>query len=694
MLATLADAPLNHAGFVYEPKYDGIRAIVEVAAGGKSVHLWSRLGNEKTSQFPEVAAAFADWGATRSEATIFDGEVVALDAAGRPAGFQQLQGRIHVLDMVKGRRIKPTDGKPASSRGAGAKSGDAPAAAFIAFDLLKLGKLDLRSLPLVERRKALETLLDGSTTATLRLSEQVRGDGRAMQARAVSEGWEGLIAKRADSIYRSGKRSPDWCKLKIVHEQEFVIGGWTDPRHSRSHFGALLLGVYGDAESGTRGKPPLVYVGHAGTGFDQKELERVMSLLKPLAIDRCPFTPPPATNERPHWVKPKLVCQVRFTEWTSDGILRHPVYLGLRDDKLATAVRREATAPSQRPVGRTPRPSAGARTKPAARSSSDVDLDMIIDQLNTLEKSRKDGLLDLPGDEQLEVTNLHKVFWPKLKLTKGDLLRYYVRVSPFLLPVIADRPLVMKRFPNGIAEKPFYQHGVGKTPASVRVEAVDSEDGRKHIVGGSLLTLLYTSQLASISQDPWFSRIDSLDEADFVAIDLDPPDNAPFEKVCQVALWVRDELVRLEIPHAVKTSGSHGLHVYIPLPAGAPYDAGQLLAQIVATMVAERHPREATIERAVRTRGSRVYVDFMQNMRGKTLASAYSVRANDFAGVSTPLAWTEIEKGIRRDDFTLRTVPDRLATVGDLWAPLRTSNGVDLDAVSRAVRGGGRTKRR
>ena len=283
-----------------------------------AVRLWSRLGNDKTSQFPEIAAALTRWARRRRSPVVLDGEIVALDAKGRPTGFQQLQGRIHVAGEVE---TLPGDAR----------------VAFIAFDLLKDGATDLRERPLLERRAALERLMvtKGDKAGILRLSELVRGDGRALYDRAIASGWEGLIAKHVDSRYKSGKRTPDWRKLKIVQEQEFVVGGWTEPRNARAYFGALLLGVYdGDA---------LVYVGHTGTGFGERELARLMKLLRPIATTTCPFKVRPKSNERAHWVEPTLVAQVKFTEWTTDAKLRHPVYLGLRDDKRATDVHRETT---------------------------------------------------------------------------------------------------------------------------------------------------------------------------------------------------------------------------------------------------------------------------------------------------------------------------------------------------------------
>jgi bifunctional non-homologous end joining protein LigD len=311
----------------------------------------------------------------------------------------------------------------------------------------------------------------------------------------------------------------------------------------------------------------------------------------------------------------------------------------------------------------------------------------LLKQIDAIQGQGGSGTLALPAAgkgaadaDRLEVTNLGKLFWPSLKLTKGDLFRHYVRVAPYLLPVLADRPLVMKRFPNGVEAPPFYQHRApDKLPSGVRVTMVEtSSERRAHLLGGDLKTLLYTAQLASISQDPWFSRAGSLTTIDHVAIDLDPPDGLPFDKVLDVARWVREELDALGAPGFPKTSGSGGLHVYVPMRPKTPYEAGFIFAQIVATRVAEKHARFATIERAVAARGRRIYVDYMQNALGKTLASAYSPRANAFAGVSTPLTWDEVDAGVSPRDFTVGNFAARLKSAGDLWAGLRKSKGVNL----------------
>jgi bifunctional non-homologous end joining protein LigD len=633
MLASLADAPLQDPGLAYEPKYDGIRAIAEIAPRGASVRLWSRLGNDKARQFPAIVSALKEWARRRTAPLVLDGEIVALDSEGRPAGFQDLQ------------------------RG----NSDC---AYICFDILRDGRTDFRGRRLVERRAALERLFARTASPILRISEIAHGDGVALHRRALAEGWEGLIAKNASSLYHSGKRTPDWRKLKIVSEQEFVVVGWTEPRQTRLYLGALLIGVYdGDG---------LRYAGRVGTGFDDRELKKLITLLKPLETNKSPVTNPPRMDGNTHWVKPSLIAQVRFTEWTADGVLRHPVYLGLRDDKRTVDVKRE-----------------GARVPRSRTGNQEPGTGNLLDQLRSFEDARRDGVLALPGGASVKVTNLHKIFWPKLKLTKGDLLRYYVQAAPFILPAVADRPLVMKRFPNGISGQPFYQHRATAPPPGVRVENVREADGslRPQFVGGDLTTLLYMTQLASISQDPWFSRVAAPESADYVAFDLDPMPDVSFAHVLDVARWIRDELSTLGAVGYPKTSGADGVHIYIPLPAGTPYATGQLFCQIVATVVAQKHPTRATVERSVKARGRRVYVDFLQNIQGKTLATAYSARASEYAGVSAPLTWREVEDGVTRESFTIDTMPTRFREAGDPWKVFRSAKGVDLE---RATRYGGK----
>jgi bifunctional non-homologous end joining protein LigD len=343
-----------------------------------------------------------------------------------------------------------------------------------------------------------------------------------------------------------------------------------------------------------------------------------------------------------------------------------------------------------RPARKPAKPRSAARPEAPRRGgrgsrSSPVDAVNLLAQLDAIQSGSGSGALTLPDGDTLDVTNLAKPFWPALKLTKGDLFRHYVRVAAAILPVLADRPLVMKRYPNGVDGKPFYQHRApDPLPIGVRVGMVETEqEKRPHLIGGDIKTLLYTAQLASISQDPWFSRIDEGDEIDHVAIDLDPPDDLPFAKTLEVARWVRDELALLNVDGFPKTSGSGGLHVYVPMAPGTTYEAGFIFSQIVSTRVAEKHPKAATVERSIAARGKRIYVDFMQNAPGKTLASAYSARANAFAGVSTPLTWEEVDAGVSPRDFTIANFAERLDAVGDLWAGLRKAKGANLKALSK-----------
>jgi len=672
MLATLANAPLRDPRLVYERKYDGIRAIVEVVPGASKaaharVRIASRLGNDKTAQFPEVVAALDAWvranpAAAGEGALILDGEIVALDEAGAALGFQRIQDRIHLTasaDVMNVAARHPV--------------------AYVVFDLLARGGRDLRALPLVERRMQLEQLFADARPERLRLSEIAVGDGTALYQQALADGWEGLIAKDGASRYRSGERAAEWRKIKLVKRQEMIIGGWTEPRRSRAKLGALLLGV--------REPAGLRYAGHVGSGFTEKDLVKLGRLLAAREVDDCPFTAKPPANERPHWVRPELVAEVQFSGWTDDGIARHAVFLGLRDDVVPAAVAREevsARANEDR-----------ARDDTAAPPALFAD---VVSALEEIEASKTGGgRIELPDGISLDVSNLKKPLWPALGITKGQLMRYYVAVAPQLLPVLADRPLVMRRFPDGIDGGAFYQQRApDKVPPGVRALriAVDKEVPTR-LIGGSLVTLLYMTQLASISQDPWFSRAATIDDIDFAAIDLDPLEGTPFSTVRDVARWTHDELDALGVEGYVKTSGASGMHIYVPMPAGTPYESGMLFCQVVATIVAGRHPRAATVERVVERRpAGTVYIDYLQNIQGKTIACAYSARASAYAGASTPLRWSEVGDRLDPRDFTIATLPARLRDVGDLWAGLRRSRGIDLAAaIDRAQTKHGKSRR-
>jgi bifunctional non-homologous end joining protein LigD len=677
-LAPGAPVPKGPA-WIFEPKLDGVRAVAVVSTDG-GVSLISRNGIDKSAQFPEIAEALASLpralGIALREPLILDGEIVALNERGAPARFQALQGRMH------------------ASRGVDRLRQSTPSA-YVVFDCLAdgTGETPLIGLPWRHRRRRLEGLLSrvgsrakGAAIASVVRLGEASADGDAMVEEARANGWEGVIAKRVGAPYVPGQRTRDWLKIKIEGRQEFVVGGWTDPEKSRPGFGALLLGVY--EPDGT-----LRYAGKVGTGFNHTQLRALRATLGKLHRATSPFASVPARFRGPdvHWVKPELVAEVKYTEWTADGHLRHPSFQGLRDDKDARTVVRESLSVIE---PKTPAVRAEPTTEtatPMTRASASVlgpPPLRLLTRLQEIEDSPKgSGILTLPGGGTLSLTNLSREIIASSRsrktpaITKGELLRYYVRVAPVLLPAIAERPLVLKRYhKSGQKNESFYQqHAPPTVPAGVRTARVDEDDEKPRFVAGNLETLLYIVQLGAVSIDPWHARLDvgaserdgvvpSIDTPDYTIIDLDPGPGVKFDAVIECAQWVREELDRLGLHAVVKTSGASGMHVVLPLPPGVGWDAARLLAELVATRVAQRHSRQATVVRAVRARPrGTVYVDYLQNIRGKTVAGVYSARAEPGATVSTPLEWSEVERGLDPRDFTIANVPDRIAEVGDIW---------------------------
>ena len=668
MLAGVGTEVPTTGDWIFEPKYDGIRILASATTDG--VSLVTRNGIDKARQFPEIVEALDALRRRRRRPFVVDGEIVAMRDGDEPARFQGLQSRMHVSDATAIASLR----------------GDSPAAVFL-FDMLLDGKESLVDKPWRLRRRHIADLLPAAKSRTLRLSEE-SADGTAMLEQARRHGWEGIMAKRADAPYRPGARTRDWLKLKIERRQEFVVGGWTEPRNSREHFGALLLGYYND-------DGVLVYAGHTGTGFTRASLHEMSRKLSRIERSSSPFVPTPRTNERAHWVRPTIVVEIKFNEWTTDGKLRQPVFLGVRDDKSAREVVHEpeslakstsaksTPAKSARTAGRVRKRAArnvaasvkrsrrAKKTEYAPTTISPSEAERIAQQLEEIERGRGSGTLDLDTGP-LDVTNLGKVFFPATKQTKGDLMRFYARMSPFLLPAMADRPLVMKRFPNGITGKAFYQQKAPENPpVGVRVEPVSDEGltTADRLIGGNLATLLYLIQLGAVSVDPWHSRVQSVQFADYSIIDLDPGPHAKFARVIEVARAVKEVLDGFKLRGLAKTSGASGIHIVLPLGEGVPNDGARMLAEIVATSVAQQFPKLATIERWVKSRPrGAVYVDFLQNIRGKTVAGVYSARAEPQATVSTPLRWDEIDDSLSPSDFTLDTVLPRMKTVGDLWA--------------------------
>lgn len=648
MLAVSAAEPPSGDGWTFEPKYDGIRVLAIAHAG--DVAMMSRNGLDKSAQFPEIVEAVAAIASRTGGSIVLDGEIVAV-VDGEPARFQSLQSRMHATHGIERHR-------------------EATPAALVAFDCLLIGDTILLGEPWTRRRKALEKALRARSEHVVLGGSSPDGEATLREARA--RGWEGVIAKRVDRPYRAGERSRDWLKLKLERRQEFVVGGYTTPRGSRTHLGALLVGHF---EGGN-----LAYAGKVGGGFSRASLSDMERRLKPLVRPTPPFRTPPKVSESPVWVEPRVVVEVRFNEWTGNGKLRQPIFLGVREDKDARSVVRESSPIVEPETVVKPK-----ITRPAASSSGDDHLFRIVARLDEIEKSGGEGVLDLGREGRLELTSLGKLFFPRARRTKGDLMRYYTRISPALLPAMRDRPLVLKRFPNGVGGQAFYQQRApDRLPPGVRAEPV-ADDGELRLVGGTLITLLYTVQLGAISVDPWHARVHSLDTPDYAIIDLDPGPGATFRKVVRVALLVREELARHGLRAIPKTSGASGMHIAIPLPRGVDERSARLLAELVATNVAAASPKIATVMRAVRARPrGTVYVDFLQNIRGKSVAGVYSVRAEPLATVSTPLEWDEVDESLDPRAFTMDAVARRFATLGDLWAAgMKASNSLRALAADR-----------
>jgi bifunctional non-homologous end joining protein LigD len=593
MLATLVDKPFDRQGWIFETKWDGYRAIAEITDG--KVRLYSRNQKSFDKRFAPVVESLKSLG----HDALLDGEIVALDDGGQ-SHFQLLQ---NYQKTGRGNLV------------------------YCVFDLLYLDGKDLRPLPLLRRKEMLAKVL--GKHPQVMLSEHVEGDGKAFFKAATAHGLEGIIAKDGASIYREGIRSHEWLKIKTHRRQEAVIAGYTEPRGSRKALGALVLGVYDHGN--------LTYVGHAGGGLDSSDLESMLARLRPLQQKSSPFTEPPATNAPVHWVKPVLVCEVKFQEWTSDGRMRQPIFVGMREDKPAREVHCEDS-------------------KPAA------------------------AVLD-PAPEP-KLTNLDKVYWPEDGYTKGDLIAYYKDVADVLLPHLRDRPMTLHRQPSGIADKGFFQKDVSRQPPPswVRTAAIAPESGAAditYVVCQDEATLLYLANLGCIEMNPWLSRIDSLDRPDYLVIDLDP-EEVGFAAVIKTALRVHKVLDKAGVPSCCKTSGKRGMHIGVPLGAAYSYEQARQFAEIVARVVNSAFPDSTSVVRSPRERQHRVYLDFLQNKVGATLALAYSVRPVPGAWVSTPLRWSEVKSTLDPSAFTIRTTRRRLDRVGDLWAPV-LGPGINLE---------------
>lgn len=601
MLAVSREEPFSKPGWVFELKLDGYR-IVAGRDRGEAV-LVSRNHHDLTRTFPEVARAVAG---LPYDGLVLDGEVVVHDARGLPS-FDRLQRR--------GRLRRWADVQRASI--------ELPAT-YYAFDLLACEGRDARGLPLLERKRVLEEILP--SVGPIRFSDHVAEHGEAVWERAVALGIEGIVGKRADSPYRAG-RSRDWAKVRAVRTDDFVVVGWTEPKGSRSGFGALHLARYDIDDR-------LVYAGSVGTGFDEATLGEVRARLDDLAADAPPCEPPgdgelPRTK-RDRWVRPRLVVEVRYREVTAQGILRHPVFERLRPDKPPEACRAEGVHPD---VDEPPVPA------PSGPIPHDVAL-----------------------------TNLDKTFWPDEGYTKGDLVDYYRAVADAILPYLRDRPLVLTRYPDGIEGKSFFQKDAPEwAPPWLRTATIASDGAEReidHFVVEDLDSLLWVANSAAILLHVWASRVASLGRPDWCVLDLDPKE-APFGNVVEIARMIRALCDEIGLPAFVKTSGGSGLHVLVPLGRRVGWDEQRTLGELLARIVARERDDIATVERVIRRREGKVYVDYLQNGEGKLLVAPFSARPLPGAPVSTPLRWREVVPSLDPKRFTIETVPRRVRAMKD-----------------------------
>jgi bifunctional non-homologous end joining protein LigD len=635
MLASPDVAPFDDTEWLFEVKWDGYRAVAET--GAKEPRLYSRNGLSFLDVYPDVSNELRKM----RKQLVLDGEIVALNEQDRP-DFQLLQH---------------------------ASQDSSTHVVYYVFDLLAVGGKDIGHLPLVERKARLKQELQEGDH--VRFTDHVQERGIDFFNAAVQQDLEGIIGKRADSIYAHGVRSKNWVKVKNHQTQEVVIGGYTAPRNSRKHFGALLLGTY-KADK-------LVYAGHTGTGFDQRTLSEVMALMKPLVRKTSPFSGAVDANMPPVWLSPKLVCQVKFTEWTRDGHMRHPVFLGLRPDKDAKTVHKETMAKktnvSKKVAGEKAKSSAPKKATGTTSTSGE----------KTNERDVK------VGRNTVHLTNLKKVFWPKEGITKGDVLDYYERMHKVLLPHLKDRPQSLYRTPNGMKGSGFFQKDAGGAApswvASVKVPS-DSRGGDAidYILCNDLGTLLYLVNLGCIELNPWTSRKGRLLKPDHVVLDLDPSDGNSFDDVVEAALAVQVVLKQIDVVGHCKTSGSSGLHIYIPTGGRYTYDQLAPFAKNMMRVVNQLLPKTTTLERSIAKRGKRqIYLDHLQNRKGQTLASVYSVRPREGATVSTPLLWKEVDTGLDRRAFTMESVPIRVEKMGDLFKDVLTGKGFPLTKAMRSL---------
>ncbi|RKT00905.1 LOW QUALITY PROTEIN: bifunctional non-homologous end joining protein LigD [Chryseobacterium defluvii] len=616
MLAKSFDKAFDKKDWVFEIKWDGYRAIADLS--NDSPLFYSRNGISFLSKFQKVSRDFE----SQKHKMIIDGEIVAYDDQGKPS-FQLLQ-----------------------------QIGDNPDLALVyqVFDLLWLNGHSTENLPLLQRKELLKEAL--VETDIIKYCDHIPEKGIEFFEQMKKMKLEGMIAKKADSLYIENHRTTDWLKIKFSDTDEAIICGFTEPRGSRKNFGALILGKYIGGE--------LTYCGHTGTGFNSTTLAEMYQRLEKLIIKKSPFETIPKTNMPVTWVQPELVCEIKYSEITKDGIFRHPVFVAIREDKEPEEVRN-----SPEEIQNTP-----PKIKEMKTSSS-----------KKIKSSEKEKEVTL-NQHKVKLTNQDKMYFPKDELTKGDVIEYYQSVAEYILPHLKNRPLSLNRFPNGIEEQSFYQKDASDNiPDWIKTTPVHSESNDKYIdyiICNDKATMAYLNNLGCIDFNPWNSSLPDLENPDFLVLDLDPSKKNTFDDVIETALQVKEVLDSVKIKGYCKTSGSTGIHIYIPM--GGKYDFDQVkdFAHLLMQQVQEKLPDITTLERNLKKRDEgKIYLDYLQNRTGQTLASVYSLRPKEGASVSMPLEWDELKPGLKPTDFNIHNALERVKEKGDLFKPV-LGKGIDM----------------
>ncbi len=597
MLASNGGEFYANSEWVYEIKWDGYRAVAEIDEG--NVKFYSRNGLSFGEKFQPIFSELTSF----SGKMILDGEVVLLDENQRPS-FQKLQA------------YRENQHLPLR---------------FYVFDLLMYDGLDITSLPLLERKKALKRALPESDI--VQYCDHMENQAEDFFNQTLEMGLEGVIAKKKSSIYIPDGRSQSWLKFKHHKTDEAVIVGYSEPRESRKYFGSLILGQYDQAGH-------LRYVGHAGSGFDDKELKAYFELLQPYRKAETDLVGHFEPNAEPHWVEPTFICTVKYTERTQDGRFRHPTFIGMREDLSI-----EDLQPAKPPKAAPQNPE--KTTKPNVR-----------------------------------LTNLQKLYFPEKEITKGQVIEYYQSIAEYILPHLKNRPQSLLRHPNGIHQPGFYHKDAGdNAPEWIAKSSLYSESGERNIdylLCNDANSLAYMNNLGCIDLNPWKSRVNTIDHPDFLSIDLDPSKNNSFDDVVEVAKSTLDLLDAIQAPAFCKTSGASGMHIYIPLGGKYDYEQSKLFAHVICSFVQQQRPDLTTLERSLSKRSpKKVYLDYLQNAKGQTLASVYSLRPKVNASVSTPLLKEELKPGIQPTHYHLFNTQERLESLGDLFEGVLTQS-VDM----------------